>query len=797
MGIRRLLTTLIALLLATSAQANDEFFETHVRPLLAKRCYECHQRQAEGGLRLDSRSKMLTGGSSGAAIVPGDPAGSLLIRAVHRQTEDLAMPPDEALSKEEVQILEQWIRTGAAWPNEPTASRPDAHGITSEERDFWSFRPISRPSPPAIDAPQELHPVDAFITAKHLEHGLTRTKPSPARKLIRRLSYDLIGLPPTPAEIDRFESHAHKDWHAAVGAEIDRLLASPQYGERWAQHWLDLVRYADTAGDAADFPIPEAYKYRNYVIDAFNADKPYDQFVREQIAGDLMSGEDADKDVDEDADEDESWQRTIATGYLALSRRVGVTPRTHIVIEDTLNNLGKTFLGLTIGCARCHDHKFDPIQAADYYALYGIFQSTNYPHAGSEHSPHRRHFVYRDTEDRVQEAMAAYQPKLDELRRRERATLERYRDLQRKPESELKYSRAEAWQWLLDVREEIREFAETMPDLETAFAASEGEPEDAYIHQQGDPRKRGEPVRRGFLQVLGGQTLANDVDASGRLQLANWIASAENPLTARVIANRVWHYHFGRGLVATTSDFGIRGEQPTHPELLDYLATYLIDNNWSIKSLHRLILSSTTWQLASDDIPENSQVDPDNLYLWRGNRQRLDAEQLRDTCLLMSGQLKDYDGGPHPFPHRHTYFFRQHEPFVGEFVSDQRSVYLFRQRIRKDRFLDLFDGPDGNLHLGKRRPTTTSLQSLYLLNSEFIAKQSAAIATRIVAEPDNEARVRWAYTHLFGRSPTDNEVKSVLKNIPNLQTQTDPRGSEAWSHLIHAMLCSNEFLYVD
>ena len=375
MRFRRLLPMLLVLLSAIAC-LGDEFFESKVRPLLAKRCFECHQRQAEGGLRLDSRATMLKGGSSGAAIVPGEPDKSLLIRAIHREDEDIAMPPDESLTEQEIQILETWIRDGAVWAEDPTTTR-DASGITEEERAFWSFQRIRRPQPPRTEGQPDVHPIDAFVFAKHQEQGLKRAKRSSPRKLVRRLSFDLTGLPPSPAGINQFEAKANTDWGETVRAEIDRLLESPHYGERWAQHWLDLVRYADTAGDAADFPVPEAYKYRNYVINAFNADKPYVDFVREQIAGDLMTAS------DDETDESEAWQRTIATGYLALSRRVGVTPRDHIVIEDTLNNLGKTFLGLTVGCARCHDHKFDPYrQASDYYALYGIFESTNIPARG-------------------------------------------------------------------------------------------------------------------------------------------------------------------------------------------------------------------------------------------------------------------------------------------------------------------------------------------------------------------------------------------------------------------------------
>ena len=446
---------LLVVLLASPRLRADEFFESRVRPLLVERCYECHQRQAEGGLRLDSRAAILRGGQSGPALVVGNPGKSLMIQAVRREHDEVAMPPDESLTDDEVSILERWVQEGARWPAATPSVAPDPHGITAAERSFWSFQPITKTTPPELTGPWGKHPVDAFVASAHQAHRLTPADAAPPRTLLRRLSFNLTGLPPTPQELDAFEQDAQHDLPRAMSRQIDRLLDSQHYGERWGQHWLDLVRYADTAGDAADFPIPEAYKYRNYVIAALNDDKPYDQFVREQIAGDLIVAD----------DEAEAWQQTVATGYIALSRRVGVVTQRHIVIEDTLNNLGKTFLGLTIGCARCHDHKFDPIPTADYYALYGIFDSSTYPHAGSEHQPYRSNFVFRDGRNTAEKAMAPYREQLDAIRRRERAAFERYRDLQRKPESELGYTREEAWSRVLAIREELRKFVEEMPTL--------------------------------------------------------------------------------------------------------------------------------------------------------------------------------------------------------------------------------------------------------------------------------------------------------------------------------------------
>ena len=782
------------------ASEHEEFFEARVRPMLAKRCYECHRRRAEGGLRLDSRAAILKGGESGPAIVPGKAGESLLWRVLAGKHSEISMPPDSRLKDGEIKVFERWIAAGAVWPKAVSSARAtsDEHGITDEERAFWSFQPVVSPTVPAIKGAWGVNPIDAFIARQHQQRGLTPTDPADAKTLIRRLTFDLTGLPPSPAEIARFESATRSHPEAARAELVERLLASKHYGERWAQHWLDLVRYADTAGDAADYPVPEAYKYRNWVIDAFNNDKPYGEFVKEQIAGDLMPT----------ADEEESWQRTIATGYIAISRRIGVSPHglRHITIEDTLNNLGKTFLGLSIGCARCHDHKFDPIPTADYYALYGIFDSTVYPHAGAEHKPYRSDFVYRVGKNESDRVLAAYREQVKPWHKKERAAFERYRDFQRKPINIPGYNRDVAWQEVLDLRDEIRKVVESFPNLETAFAASEGDAGDAAIQQQGEPNHRGPVVRRGFLQVLGGQTLPDELaDGSGRLQLANWIADSKNPLTARVIVNRVWHHHFGRGLVSTASDFGVRGLKPSHPELLDFLAGYLIENGWSIKQLHRLIVSSRTYCMSSDDNPSMTKTDPLNESLWRANRQRLDAEQIRDSILTFSDQLDRSTGRRHPLPHRLTYFFRQHEPYVGNFDSQRRTIYLFRQRIRKNRFLDMFDGPDGNLHIGVRRPTTTTLQSLYLMNSEFIEEQSRQIAERVLESDDSHAeRLTWAYTTIFGRQPTKEERKATGYRLQQLALQSsqsdnaEPQAEQtAWAGLVRAMLCSNEFVFVD
>ena len=640
--------------------------------------------------------------------------------------------------------------------------------ITAKHRAHWAFQPVLKPDIPPAPPKWAANPIDAFIYASLRKQGLIPVGLASKHTLIRRVTYDLIGLPPKPAEINSFAADKPTESWSDL---VERMLASPHYGERWGRHWLDLVRYADTAGDAADFPVPEAYKYRNYVIDSFNSDKPYHQFVREQIAGDLLPA----------TGDQRHWEQTIATGYLAISRRIGVSPHAmrHITLEDTIDNIGKTFLGLSLGCARCHDHKFDPIPTTDYYALYGILNSTVIPHAGAEHKPYRENFVYRVGAKHAAETLKPFRDRLTAWDKRERAKFYEYKSFQTEEVKAAK-TRESTWAELEKIRADRARFVERFPDLEIAFAASEGNSTDAHVMKQGDHRKgsRGELVRRGFLQILGGQKLPPQVIGSGRLQLADWLTDSENPLTARVMVNRIWHHHFGRGLVASTSDFGVRGESPSHPQLLDFLATYFSEHNWSIKQMHRLILSSRTYRLANTEFAANQAKDPDNIHLWRANRRRLDAEQLRDSILSFSGRLDREPGGRHPFPHRLTYFYRQHEPFQEEYVSNKRSVYQLQQRIQKNPYLDLFDGPDGNLHFDHRRESITTLQALYFMNSEFIHEQVDFISEQI-------KDVDRLYLTIFNRPPTVTERRFLEATSPNSDG------------LIRAMLSSNEFMYVD
>ena len=759
-----------------------EFFQARVRPVFEAKCLGCHLTEPQGELRMDSLEALLRGGKSGPALVKGDPDASLLVKTV-RYRHELKMPPTEALPANEVDDIERWISDGAVW-GESAGEAVGPYEISDEHRRHWAFQPLwhgAVPSPASAD--ESANAIDRFLLARLEGEGLEPSSLASKRTLIRRVTYDLTGIPPTAHEISEFLAD---DSETAYVDLVERLLQSPRYGERWGRHWLDLVRYADTAGDSGDFPVPEAYKYRNYVIDAFQLDKPYDDFIREQIAGDLLPSD----------GEAERWNKLVATGYLAISRRIGVSPHRlrHITLEDTIDNLGKTFLGLSVQCARCHDHKFDPIPTADYYALYGILDSSVFPSPGAEHLPYRSNFVYRVGADKAREVMAEYERGITRWNDLEREKFREYQSFQNMLITTPGRNRIVVWEELLQLRAERAVFARTEPPLETAYAITEGVGKDSYIHQAGDPRSKGPEVRRGFLQILGGAKLPPAYEGSGRKLLADWIADEDNPLTARVMVNRIWHHHFGMGLVSTTSDFGVRGTPPTHPELLDYLARYFIDSRWSVKAMHRLIVHSKAYRQVSFDTERNFERDPQNQLVWRFNRRRLDAEQIRDSILAFSGELDVSRGGRHPFPHRRTYFYRQHEPFAEYFLTNQRSVYIMQGRIQKNPYLDLFDGPDGNLPLSERKATTTTLQALYLMNSEFMHKQAQAMAERWSADsPGRDEFLERAAATIFARPPSPQETEQATSYFATASGAEEQKRAG----YLRAMLASNEFLFVD
>ena len=756
---------------AAPADDGEQFFEQKIRPVLARSCQKCHgPKKQEGGLRLDARDALVRGGETGPAIVPGSPGKSLLLDAVF-QAGELSMPPDGKLSDGQIGDLKAWIERGAPWPKDDTAIKIRSGEITDEDRRFWSFQPIADPPVPTPkDASRVQNFIDAFLLARLQESGRSIAPPVDRRTWIRRATFDLTGLPPTTKEIADFLDDSSP---RAFATAVDRLLASPRYGERWGRHWLDVVRYADTAGETADYPIREAYRYRDYVVDAFNRDKPYDQFVREQIAGDLLAAK---------APADRYAEMVTATGFLAISRRFGFDPENyhHLTIQDTIDTLGQAFLGLSPGCARCHNHKFDPITTGDYYALYGILDSTRYAFPGSEEKKRPRDFVPLIPPDQASTRKKAYDAALAKI------------DADLKALDEDRTAERIA---LVNARADLTN-AGPYP---IAYAVAEGTPHNARIQKRGEPSTPGEEVPRRFLQILGGDSVPANT-GSGRLALAEWLTRPTNPLAARVMVNRVWQHHFGRGLVSTVNDFGRRGRPPSHPELLDALARRFRDGGWSIKALHREIMLSSTYQMAGSD-GSSSPTDPDDPLLPCFPRRRLDAEEIRDAMLFAAGTLDLSPAGPHPFPPVETWGFTQHNPFSAVYDSKHRSVYLMTPRLKRHPYLALFDGADPNSSTGRRLATTVPTQSLFFMNDPFVHEQAEALAKReISTSSDDRARLQSVFERTLGRLPTPEETDDSLAFLSAERAEepeTPDRDLRAWSALSRTLFARNEFLFID
>lgn len=775
------------------------FFESRIRPLLVEHCYECHSttgKKLKGGLTLDSRAGIQQGGDTGFAITPGDPDASLLIQAIRHADASLAMPPNRKLAPHEIADLETWVRLGAPDPRtEDTVATAQARTSIQWEtaRNWWAFQPHASPTPPPVNrADWPVNDLDRFILARLEQERLTPAPDADPKTLIRRATFDLTGLPPRPEDVDAFVTRPTPEAFADV---VDRLLASPQYGERWGRHWLDVVRYADSAGDNSDFPIPQMHRYRDWVIDAFNRDLPYDQMVREQLAGDLLPGTTI----------RDTHDRLIATGYIANARRFGSRvddyPQ-HLTIEDTLDNLGRAFLGLSLSCARCHDHKFDPISAADYYALYGIFQSTRYPWPGIELEQKQRDLVPLVDSTRLADAEAARKAHDQERRQLER-TVQKLKDsVKQTPADQKEPAQAR----LQEAEAALKAFLKKGPPFDLVYAVTDlDRARDAAIQFKGDPAKPGPVIRRRFLTVLGGKALPGDSTTSGRRELAEWIVAPDNPLTARVMVNRIWLHHFGKGLVPTPNDFGKQGKPPTHPDLLDWLASRFIESGWSVKTMHRLLMNSHTYRMSSRRTDNAIHLDPNNERLASFPRRRLDAEAIRDTLLVVGGNLDPSPSGPHPFPPPSEWKFTQHNPFRAVYPSNRRSVYLMTQRIQRHPFLAIFDGADPAASTAVRLTSTTPLQSLFLLNDPFVHDQARHFAQRLIASrTDTAARLGLAYQTALGRSPDATERASATRFLAELQDTlpAKDRSAEApelaaWEALARVLFRLNEFVYLD
>jgi mono/diheme cytochrome c family protein len=798
------LLALIAAGQAWGAAPDEEavvFFEKEVRPLFVAKCLKCHgPKKQQAGLRLDSRAGLMKGGDSGPVIVPAAPEKSRLLDVV-RQNGEVKMPPGGKLREEQIGALARWVQLGAPWPEDTRAATPLRGGpITADERRFWSLQPVADPPIPTVrDQGWPLTSLDRFVLAKLEAHGIVPNPVADRRTLLRRVTFDLTGLPPTPEEIWDFLGDERPDAFERV---VDRLLASRHYGERWGRHWLDVVRYADTAGDGADYPVREAYRYRNYVIDAFNADKPYDEFLREQIAGDILARR---------GPPQKYVERVIATGYLAVGKRFGYNVNAdfqHLDFSEVIDTVGRSILGLSLGCARCHDHKFDPVNMADYYALYGILQSSKWSFPGGEEYQRPANLlplVVPEEAAKREKALAAELAPLDA----EKTRLEAER-AKASPKPADKPPSAEVKARLEKLNAELAQLGNRRAEIgsreiyEVAYGVSEGAAANARIQKRGEPDKLGPEVPRRFLEVLGGDPVPAG-SGSGRLELAEWLTRPSNPLTARVFVNRVWQWHFGRGLVATPSDFGTRGDPVSHPELLDHLATAFVRSGYSVKALHRLILRSRVYQLSSDDNAKRFQADPQNRWLWRHTRQPLDAESIRDAMLAVSGRLDRSTPARHPFPPVSSWHFTIHNPFHAVYDSNHRSVYLMVQRARRHPYLALFDAADPNLSTAERLPTTTPTQALFLMNAPFVHEQAEGFARRLLADPGEETgRVRLGFEIAHGRAASEDEVREALAFIAGYRRKLAALGMPAenaavaaWAALGRVLMTSNAFLFVD
>jgi hypothetical protein len=888
---------------ATLGADSAEFFETKIRPVLASNCYSCHSDSKLGGLRVDSRDALLQGGKSGAAIVPGDPDKSLLIKAVRQTEAKLKMPMGGKLKDTEVEDLVAWVKAGATWPEAakaPAAVTSGEYVIRPEQRAFWSFQPLRKTEPPAIqDTGWAKTNIDRFVLARLDKEKLKPVKPADKLTLIRRATLDLTGLPPTWAEVDAFEKDNSTDAFAKV---IDRLLASPQYGERWGRYWLDVARYGEDDYRSLDpqrrgyNPYPFAYLYRDWVIKAMNDDMPYDQFVKAQLAADLM-------------DEKQRAKLLPALGFLGGGPWFydnGSVEVTHAdERHDRVDVVSRGFLGLTVGCARCHDHKYDPIPTKDYYSLAGVFVNTvyhEYPMVPKDVAEDykKKEKQIEDRQKLLGEFMQTESSQLAQtlafqaakyMQAAWKVTGDQKADLSRVVDDDkLDYELLERWvkflakpprnypylkDWqdmikrggasaeakklaeqfqatLVDImfeHNEIkddndiiankalptnkkRKFAnlpnefitnddfcpgcgltlETLPlekmnlwtdvfmreleasdpldppnrqkpgllvfrgwGLERQLSAERRtyiealradiellkkqipahfpyvhgvidaeKPADLPLAKRGSPFNLGDPVPRHFLSVLS-ETPAPLSHGSGRLDLADEIV--KQPLAMRVIVNRIWRGHFGTGIVDTPSNFGITGDRPSDPELLEYLAQTFVDSGMSIKKLHREIMLSSVYQLSDDNVAENFDKDPDNRLYWRANRRRMDAEEIRDAILAVAGDLDTKIGGPSA-------------PLTPDF--ERRTVYGKVSRYRLDEYLQLFDFPSPNLSAEKRFATNVPLQRLFFMNSDFVQQRAELLARKIEAEPDNTARVQKAYQLIFGRAATPDEVKVGL-----------------------------------
>lgn len=832
-----------------SVEAATPDFASEVAPILEQRCVQCHgETQQVSDLRLDSRESILEGGKRGPAVEPGNSARSLLYQHVTGQVEP-RMPFGSTLAPEEIATLKRWIDSGAEWP----APANEA----AEQKVWWAFKDPVRQDPPD----SRVHPIDAFLAARLNEKGLERAPRADPRTLVRRAYLDLVGLLPPTEVVDAFAKAPSKE---AFSELIDELLDSPRYGERWGRHWLDAVRYADSSGYEHDYDQPHAWRFRDYVIQSFNDDKPYDRFVKEQLAGDELA--------------DQSFETLTATGMFRVGPRVLFREKDnpqyrYTYLDDIIATTSRVFLGLTVDCARCHDHKFDPISQMDYYRTMAVF----FPYVRYDFPLADEETVFRHTAE-TEVVSAKIEPLKKQVAKieapykesaRKRALASFPEEIQlavRTPEEErtpgqkllaaqVTYLRSEKFEDLIsdedsariaELKDQIAKLEEDLPaPLPTAMGIRDGDyrfapnglgdevqpgkgdredfsgidgtwlpegnyvPPPAHFLPNADYRNKGQTVEPGYIEVLSrgkpfdAKSPPHRISTGRRLALANWIASSENPLTARVMINRIWMHHFGEGLVYTASNFGSMGTRPANPELLDWLATEFVRKGWSIKAMHRLIMNSESYQMASSHAdPAAAKADPENKLLWRYRQRRLEGEVIRDIILDASGNLNLEAGGPGffpPIPEEVRASFPKGKWDMAEPGPEnwRRSIYLYAKRGLRYPLFEVFDLPNMNVTCERRTTTTVPTQALTLLNNQFALRQARHYAERVAKLSDEAAgQIREAYRIALSRTPTESELDA---NLDFLQQQTkyhDGDALAALTDLCDVILNLNEFLYV-
>ena len=829
-----------------ASRAMADPFKEKVLPIFEQNCLSCHGAKLQrSGLDLRTEDSVLKGGARGASIVPGNPEKSLLYRLVTHK-EEPEMPMGGKLGDAEIAVIAEWIRqlqpkalavnnaANNAAGNDSAPVRSQGYSITDKDRQFWAFVKPIRPTPPASLTVKERawvkNEIDAFVLAKFKEKGL---QPSPAaapRELLRRVYFDLIGLPPTPAEMDAFLKNPSENAYQQV---IEKLLASPQYGERWGRHWLDLARYADSGGYEFDYDRPHAWRYRDWVIKSFNADLPYDQFIRLQLAGEqLKSGDSAN-----------CSECLIPTGFLRNGPTVDNADNEQTrsdELDDMVATTSSVFLGLTVGCARCHDHKYDPIPQKDYYRMQAAFfpfkKTEKLLATDEEVSAHKAANKVVDEKVRPFKAqISAIEKPIREKLMAEKiefhvklaestgtvteATREAYRketaerfakSVNLQPEEIEAELSPEARKARKALQDEIEQINKTRPPLLPAvMGVSDVEnPAQAYLLRRGDVSMKGDPVEPGLPQVLCGDGSLQTVNR--RKQMADWIAGADNPLTSRVAVNRIWQYHFGKGIVRTPSDFGATGDKPSHPELLDWLATEFIAKGWSWKAMHRLILSSNTYRQASRFVEKSAAVDPENRLFWRVAQRRLEGEIVRDSILAVSGKLNPQMFGPGIYPRIDPDIIntgsRPRWPLDAQDNEStwRRSVYIFVKRSVLLPMIEVFDCPVTTVSAPVRPVSTVSPQALALMNNEFILQQAGFFADRITAEAGNDAakQVGAAFKLALNRQPSEKELAWALDFLKSqaagyAERKNDKPQAAALRDFCHAVFNLSEFLYVD